>query len=145
MKNLLVNFSRKSALKKKMIHNSVAFLKNELKFQVRGLIINFVNKEEIININKKYLGHNYSTDIITFDYSETNTGLDSEIFISLDDAAKNAGIYGSIFEQEIVRLVTHGILHLTGYNDISEKERKVMKLAEDNLVLKQKEIWSNDI
>lgn len=128
-----------------MIHNSVAFLKNELKFQVRGLIINFVNKEEIININKKYLGHNYSTDIITFDYSETNTGLDSEIFISLDDAAKNAGIYGSIFEQEIVRLVTHGILHLIGYNDISEKERKVMKLAEDNLVLKQKEIWSNDI
>lgn len=128
-----------------MIHNSVAFLKNELKFKVSGLIINFVNKKEIININKKYLRHNYSTDIITFDYSETNSGLDSEIYISLDDAAKNAEIFGSNFEQEIVRLVTHGILHLTGYDDIREKDRRIMKAAEDNLVLKQKEIWSYDI
>jgi probable rRNA maturation factor len=124
-----------------MVHKSVSFLKKQLNFQLKALVINFVSSEEIIKINSDYLKHHYATDIITFDYSETNSDIDGEIYISLEEAHKNSGIYKSSLNEEIIRLVTHGVLHLLGYNDLQQKEKKKMKALEDDLVDKQKHIW----
>jgi probable rRNA maturation factor len=142
VKNLQVNFGINVPFKKKIIHDSVSFLKKELNFQLNALVINFVSYEEIIKINSDYLNHHYETDIITFDYSETNSGIDGEIYISVEEAVKNAGIFNNSECQEIIRLVTHGILHLLGYNDAEPGEKRIMKKLEDELVNKQYFIWS---
>jgi probable rRNA maturation factor len=142
LKNLRVNFGIKTPFSKKKVHQSVSFLKKELNFQLNALVINFVSSEEIFKINSDYLNHNSTTDIITFDYSETNSGIDGEIYISLEEAVENADYFKSTQTQEIIRLVTHGILHLLGYNDQEQKEKKIMKKVEDDLVNKQNFIWS---
>src|SRR5690554_755673 len=89
-----------------------------------------------MSINKKYLNHNYSTDIITFDYSSSGKNLEGEIYISTEDAASNSQKYKVTFKDEIMRLVIHGFLHLLGYNDQSQKEKIVMKRLENQLVNK---------
>ncbi|OGU73646.1 MAG: rRNA maturation RNase YbeY [Ignavibacteria bacterium RBG_16_34_14] len=115
------------------MHNIVRELKKELGFDISGIQINFVNSKEIMRINKEYLDHNYSTDIVTFDYSESQKNLEGEIYISFDDAASNAKKYKEKLKEEIMRLVIHGFLHLLGFNDQSKKERIVMKKRENQL------------
>jgi len=133
IKNLSVNVLKDSEVDKKFIHNIVKELKNELEFELSGIQINFVNSAEIMRINKVYLNHNYSTDIITFDYSGSQKMLDGEIYISIEDAAFNAKKFGVKLKEEIMRLVIHGFLHLLGFNDKSRKDKIVMKEIENKL------------
>jgi len=135
--NLTVNFSIPADFRRDLINKSAALLKKELNFKVNALVFNFVSSEEILKINSEYLDHHYLTDIITFNYGETNSGLDGEIFISPEEARRNAAKYGNSITEEIIRLVTHGILHLLGYNDTSPREKRIMKELEDKLVKKQ--------
>lgn len=106
----------------------------ELDFIIESLPINFISSDQIIDINKEYLNHNYSTDIITFNYSGSNKKLDGEIFISVDDAKKNAREFDNSIKEELLRLVIHGILHLLGYDDIKAGDRKKMKELENRLL-----------
>ncbi|HSP88571.1 MAG TPA: rRNA maturation RNase YbeY [Ignavibacteriaceae bacterium] len=133
VKNLSVNVLKNQNIDKKFIHKIVKELKKELEFNLTGIIINIISSEEIVRINKKYLNHNYSTDIITFNYSESEKLLDGEIFISVDDASVNAKKYKVNLKQEITRLVIHGFLHLLGYDDQSQKNKTVMKKLENQL------------
>jgi probable rRNA maturation factor len=133
VKNLSVNVHNDAKIDKKYIHNIVKQLKKELEFGIGSIQINFINSSEIMRINKKYLNHDYSTDIITFDYSESHISLEGEIFISTDDAILNSKKYGVKFKNEIMRLIIHGFLHLLGYNDQSQKEKVVMKRLENSL------------
>lgn len=142
IKNLSLIIPDNSDVKKKHIHNLVQELKNEFGFKINNIEINFVHSKEIMRINKKYLGHNYSTDIITFNYSESQNKLDGEIIISIDDAEYNAKKYRVNIKDEIVRLVIHGFLHLLGYNDQSQEEIIVMKELENQLLNKYKLIVS---
>jgi probable rRNA maturation factor len=116
------------------LHKLISELKKELDFKIESIELNFVDSEEIKAINKKYLNHNFSTDILTFDYSEDNKNLDCEIIISLDDAEKNAKKYKVNFEEEITRLVIHGILHLSGFDDDNKKNKIIMKRMENKLL-----------
>jgi probable rRNA maturation factor len=141
VKNVSVNFSLPADFRRNMVHKSVSFLKKELNFKLSSLIINFVSSEEIIQINSEFLGHNYITDIITFDYSETNYDIDGEIYISLEESGRNSVLYKSTTNEEVIRLITHGVLHLLGYSDKGQKEKKEMKIIEDHLVDKQRFIW----
>jgi probable rRNA maturation factor len=141
VKSTHVNFTIPAEFKRKLVHNSVSFLKKELNFDLDTLVINFVSTEEIININREYLNHNYSTDIITFNYSETKSVIDGEIYISVDEVILNARKYGSDLKEEIIRMVTHGILHLLGYDDKNRTDKFRMKRIEDKLVKNQKHIW----
>jgi rRNA maturation RNase YbeY len=100
------------------------------------MVINLLTGDQIIPINKKYLDHNFSTDIITFNYSGENYTLDGEIFISLDDATYYANKYDIELHNEILRLVVHGFLHMVGYDDKNSKDKRNMKQAEDRLVKK---------
>jgi len=136
VKNLFIYNEKEIKIKKSLLHKIVSSICGELDLNIYSLEINFVSSETMISINKKYLNHNYSTDIITFDYSNERNNLDGEIFISINDASENSKKYHVTLNNEIFRLVTHGILHMTGYDDITLAKRKKMKKVEDTLVQK---------
>jgi rRNA maturation RNase YbeY len=94
--------------------------------------INYIFCEDnyLLKKNQEYLKHNTLTDIITFDYSEGNK-LSADIFISVERVKENAVIFAVSFEQELKRVIIHGILHLMGYKDKSEEESKIMRSKED--------------
>ena len=89
-------------------------------------------------LNNKYLNHKHSTDIITFDYSKLDSCLEGEILISTNDALDNSKRFKTLFNEELIRLVIHGVLHLLGYKDKKSNERRAMKLKEDLLTHKYK-------
>ena len=138
IRNLEINFTSDKRISKLIIHKAVSELKKEFDFEISSLVISFVTSEEIIQINKKYLKHNYSTDIITFDYSKEKKNLDAEIFISINDAEYNAKRYGVNIGEEIIRLIVHGMLHLIGYNDKKKQDKILMKKEEERLLNKYK-------
>ncbi len=84
----------------------------------------------ILEVNNKYLKHDYLTDIITFDYCENNT-IAGDLIISLDTVRANAKDFGVEFHVEQLRVLAHGILHLCGYGDASDEEIVVMRSKED--------------
>ena len=99
----------------------------------------FSNDEYVLEVNRKYLGHDYYTDIITFDTSEYDEQIadnkvdtiSADIIISLDTVAANAVTYSADFPQELYRVIIHGILHLVGYDDLNEADSCRMRKAED--------------
>ena len=90
----------------------------------------FVNDEKILEINNEYLGHDYYTDIITFDYDEDDV-VNGDIVISLDTVRTNAELFDKAYEDELYRVIIHGILHLCGLNDKGPGEREIMEKAEN--------------
>jgi len=90
----------------------------------------FVNDEKILEVNNEYLGHDYYTDIITFDYDEGDI-LNGDLVISLDTVRTNAQQFGKPYNEELHRVIIHGILHLCGINDKGPGERQQMEAAEN--------------
>ena len=90
----------------------------------------FVNDERILQVNNEYLGHDYYTVIITFDYCEGDT-LNGDLVISLDTVRTNAEKFGKDYDEELHRVIIHGILHLCGINDKGPGEREIMEAAEN--------------
>ncbi|MFV0345428.1 MAG: rRNA maturation RNase YbeY [Bacteroidales bacterium] len=90
----------------------------------------FVGDAELLEVNREFLKHDYFTDIITFDYGSFKI-VDGEAYISLDTVDKNSKDYGVSFENELLRVIFHGILHLCGLNDKTSDEEKVMREAEN--------------
>ena len=134
IKNLFVNNSSKIKVDKLLVHKIVKQLKNYFDLNISSLTVNFITSEEIEKINIEYLNHHYSTDIITFNYDDKNNLIDGEIFISSSDAEQNSKKYKVSFEEEILRLVIHGILHLLGYDDQTKPQKKIMKKYENQLL-----------
>ena len=90
----------------------------------------FVNDDKILEVNRQFLQHDYYTDIITFDYCDGNV-LNGDLFISLDTVSSNSKQVGSTYEEELHRVIIHGILHLCGLNDKGPGERETMEAAEN--------------
>ena len=90
----------------------------------------FCSDEKILEVNQEYLQHDYYTDIITFDYCEEDT-LNGDLFISLDTVHTNAEQVGATYDEELHRVIIHGILHLCGINDKDPGERELMEAAEN--------------
>lgn len=90
----------------------------------------FTGNEKILAINQQFLGHNYYTDIITFNYNQRHS-ISGDIYISIDTVRSNANIYKVTFEEELHRVMIHGILHLIGFNDKSKNEKLSMRQQED--------------
>ena len=90
----------------------------------------FVDDEKILEVNREYLGHDYYTDIITFDYCEGDV-LNGDLVISLDTVRTNAEQFGKSYDEELHRVIIHGILHLCGLNDKGPGEREIMEEAEN--------------
>ena len=98
--------------------------------RIGDISIIFCSDNYILDINRKYLGHDYFTDIITFDYCSGNM-LSGDLFISVDSVKENSVEYGTEFEDELNRVIVHGILHLIGYDDHTEEDVKVMREKEN--------------
>lgn len=90
----------------------------------------FVDDEKILEVNNEYLGHDYYTDIITFDYDEGDT-ISGDLVISLDTVRTNAEKFGKDYNEELHRVIIHGILHLCGINDKGPGEREIMEAHEN--------------
>lgn len=90
----------------------------------------FVDDEKILEVNNEYLGHNYYTDIITFDYDEGDV-INGDMVISLDTVRTNAEQFGKEYDEELHRVIIHGILHLCGIDDKGPGEREIMEAAEN--------------
>ena len=90
----------------------------------------FVNDDRILEVNREYLGHDYFTDIITFDYCEGDV-LNGDLVISLDTVRSNAELFHKDYDEELHRVIIHGVLHLCGINDKGPGEREIMEAAED--------------
>ena len=99
-------------------------------FTLGNISVIFCSDNYILDINQKYLQHDYFTDIITFDYSEGGR-ISGDLFISVDSVRENSVEYGTEFEDELHRVIVHGILHLIGYDDHTEDEIKTMRSKED--------------
>jgi rRNA maturation RNase YbeY len=98
--------------------------------QVGDITYIFVDDEEILRVNRQFLQHDYYTDIITFDYG-TPLVISGDLFISLDTVRSNAEGLNQAYEQELYRVIIHGILHLCGINDKGPGEREIMEAAEN--------------
>ena len=99
----------------------------------------FVDDEKILEVNNEYLGHDYYTDIITFDYDEGDV-LNGDLVISLDTVRTNAELFKKSYEDELNRVIIHGILHLCGINDKGPGEREIMEENENKALALLKEM-----
>lgn len=90
----------------------------------------FCSDNYLLEVNRKFLNHDYFTDIITFDYVE-NDIISGDIFISCDRVAENALEFKAGFDNELLRIIIHGVLHLLGYKDKIRKDKKLMTQKED--------------
>ena len=98
--------------------------------RIGAVNIIFCSDNYILDVNMKYLQHDYFTDIITFDYCEKNI-LSGDLFISIDSVRENAQFYGTEFVDELNRVMVHGLLHLIGYDDHTEADIAVMRQKEN--------------
>lgn len=129
----------------------IAFLVNEISFVLKnkkrnsawleGIVLAenkkvgtltyiFCSDEYLLEMNRKHLSHDYYTDVITFDYCQENE-ISGDIFISVDRVKENAKNLGINFDEELKRVMAHGLLHLLGYGDKSRSEQKEMRAKED--------------
>ena len=98
---------------------------------VGNLTYIFCTDEKIIEVNREFLQHEYFTDIITFDYSNRRR-ISGDMFISLDTVRSNAALFGKSYDDELMRVVIHGVLHLVGINDKGVGEREIMEKHEND-------------
>ncbi len=91
----------------------------------------FMTDDELLKINKEFLGHDYYTDIITFNYSDVPNQVEAELYISIDRVKENAAKNDVSMQDEMRRVIFHGMLHLAGYDDSTNDERDRMRVLED--------------
>jgi len=113
------------------IGNTLALLEQKalLEKRIGKITFYFVSDEELLEINRAHLNHDYYTDIITFDYS-TQRKLEGEIYVSIERVKEN----GKDFSEELIRVMSHGVLHMLGYNDKSEEESMTMRSKEEEWI-----------
>ena len=106
--------------------------------RIGDISVIFCSDNYILDINQKYLGHDYFTDIITFDYREGDR-LSGDLFISVDSVRENSIEFGTSFNDELNRVIIHGLLHIIGYDDHTDEDIKVMR-SKENYYLSLREL-----
>ncbi|MFZ1080620.1 MAG: rRNA maturation RNase YbeY [Candidatus Kryptoniota bacterium] len=127
---LFVNHELAPKLERGRIALLVRQIIRDEKKKADNINVVLVNDDYILDVNQKFLNHNYKTDVISFDLSE-NEKIDGEVYVSVDRAKAQAGRYKVSLEMEILRLIVHGILHLTGLNDKTRSEKLRMRKREN--------------
>ncbi|MDR2038808.1 MAG: rRNA maturation RNase YbeY [Bacteroidales bacterium] len=114
---------------KRKIQHWLKTVASEEEKQIGDISYIFVSDKRILEINQQFLQHDYYTDIITFDDSD-NKKISGEMYISIDTVSSNAKEYQAEFHNELLRVIVHGLLHLCGYNDKTEKGQEEMRHIE---------------
>ncbi len=131
-----VSLKRGAQISRKDVIRLLNFLSIELKVVLADISVSIVSRKILLEINKKFLQHNYETDIITFSYGNSKKRLEGELLISFEDAVENANKYSVEIKNEFIRLIVHGILHLNGYSDADAKSKKTMFKLQETLIKK---------
>ena len=137
----MIKFSSKDTdfklTRQKLLKDWIKKILNIHSLKVGDINYLLTNDEEVLKVNKEFLGHDYYTDIITFDTSdydpeqESDDEVSADIVISVDTVRANAVEYGASFEEELHRVIIHGILHLIGYDDHTDEDRAEMRHQEN--------------
>ena len=125
------------ALDERKIGKWIRAVAAEYGFAVGNIQYIFCSDDRELAVNREFLGHDYYTDVITFDYTTAST-LNGDIFISLDTVRSNAEMVGTSFEHELHRILIHGVLHLTGQGDKTPETKAEMTEKEERALLKLK-------
>jgi len=138
---------RKLALQKKQhTKDVIEFLFKQQKQRLDSLSYVFCSDEYLLGINQSFLKHNYYTDIITFDLSESNNqGITGEVYISIDRVKENAVNQKTTFTNEILRVIFHGALHLCGYKDKTKEQKVIMRSLEDKYIKQWQKVSRNTV
>ena len=129
------------AFKGKSVHSAWLKAVSEEEGRRPGQIsVIFCSDPYLLEINRKYLGHDYYTDIITFDYSEGDT-ISGDLFISVDTVRSNAEYYSADFKDELDRVIVHGVLHLIGYDDHTYEQSAEMRARENHYLERRPEFF----
>lgn len=123
------------ALDERRVSRWIRAVAAEYGFAVGNITYIFCSDERELEVNREFLGHDYYTDVITFDYSTPAT-LNGDIFISLDTIRTNAETVGVPFENELLRILIHGVLHLTGQGDKTPETKAQMTAKEEKALAK---------
>ena len=123
------------ALNERQITRWIKSVAADYGFAVGNINYIFCSDERELAVNREFLGHDYYTDVITFDYSTAST-LNGDIFISLDTVRSNAEMVGTSFEHELHRILIHGVLHLTGQGDKTPETKTQMTEKEEKALAK---------
>ena len=123
------------ALDERKIGKWIRSVAAEYGFSVGNINYIFCSDERELEVNRQFLGHDYYTDVITFDYS-TPTTLNGDIFISLDTVRTNAEMVSTTFNHELLRILIHGVLHLTGQGDKTPETKAQMTQKEESALAK---------
>lgn len=126
--------------KKRNIKSLLEILASHHKKTINSLNIVFVSDEELLEINRQSLSHDYYTDIITFDYS-TDASIEGELYISIDRIKDNAVSFKEPFSRELLRVICHGVLHIVGYKDKTETEKSIIRAKENYYLKKYTELF----
>src|SRR5690554_3730924 len=126
-------------IKKREVNAWIKKIAGSYNKKIGDLAYLFCNDEKILEINRHYLNHDFYTDIISFDYTEGDV-ISGDIFISLDTIRTNSQKYNTDYQEELCRVIIHGVLHLCGLDDKSEADSKEMREAEDSAL---KQLFNN--
>lgn len=121
-------------IRRQIVNRWIRLVIDEMNQELGELNFQYVNDEEILATNRQYLDHDYYTDVITFpgaSESEDDTSLYGDIMISIDTVATNAKELGLPIDQELYRVMIHGVLHLLGIDDKTDEQAQLMRMAED--------------
>ena len=137
--NDMIRFSSEKidmpALDERKVNRWIRAVAAEYGFSIGNINYIFCSDERELEVNRQFLGHDYYTDVITFDYSTPST-LNGDIFISLDTVRSNAEMVGASFEHELHRVLIHGVLHLTGQGDKTPETKAEMTEKEEKALAK---------
>lgn len=135
MIQFIVEDTEMPALDERKVSRWIRAVAADYGFTVGNIHYIFCSDERELEVNREFLGHDYYTDVITFDYSTAST-LNGDIFISLDTVRSNAEMVGASFEQELHRIIIHGVLHLTGQGDKTPETKIEMTAKEEKALAK---------
>jgi rRNA maturation RNase YbeY len=113
---------------------TTSWIKNVIKIERKSLLslsYVFSSDASLMKLNRQYLSHNTLTDILTFDYSNDPNSIKGEIYISIERVRENASRFKRSFDEELNRVIIHGVLHLVGYNDKSSADKALMREKEE--------------
>lgn len=127
---LVINIPEDLIIDRQEINSLVGFVLNIEGFRIGRIIISFISDEEMLNMNNAFLNHDYYTDVISFGGAKEQW-VNGELFISYERAFENSNSIGIEFNRELYRLIVHGVLHLSGWLDSTDKERQLMTQRED--------------
>jgi rRNA maturation RNase YbeY len=121
------------SLNQRVLENTIIDLVGSIGYSIEKLSYNFVSKQDLLKLNKKFLKHNTNTDVITFDYS-SNKALKAEIFISMWAVETSAVELEQSVENEALRVISHGVLHCMGFKDKTANQIKTIREKEDEFI-----------